>query len=252
MATWVIGDIHGCAVELARLIEKIAPGEDDRLVSVGDLFHRGPDPAGVMDVLRGAGAIFLLGNHENAVLERFQLAPHTADASDRPARREQFPALDDEDLAGDGGRPCIVPPERRAEVVTFLQTHSGFFLEHGDIAGAGPTADGRAWCVVHAGLVPGRHPRDCRPRDLMRVRRLEGRGRPFWYEVYSGPNLVLFGHTPGRIPRAQRHGGLLVALGLDTGCVYGGKLTAYSPELDEFCQVSADRAYCEDERASIT
>jgi diadenosine tetraphosphatase ApaH/serine/threonine PP2A family protein phosphatase len=61
--------------------------------------------------------------------------------------------------------------------------------------------------------------------------------------VYTGPNLILFGHTPSRIPRAHHHGGLLVALGLDTACVYGGKLTAYSPELGEFIQVDADRTY---------
>lgn len=75
------------------------------------------------------------------------------------------------------------------------------------------------------------------------MRRLRRRGRPFWYEVYTGPNLVLFGHTPGRIPRAQYHDGKLVALGLDTGCVYGGLLTAYSPELDEFVQVKAAKSY---------
>jgi hypothetical protein len=45
------------------------------------------------------------------------------------------------------------------------------------------------------------------------------------------------------MPRAWRHDGKLVALGLDTGCVYGGRLCAYSPELDELVSVSATRAY---------
>ena len=226
MATWVVGDIHGCAVELAQLVDELALGDGDHLLSVGDLFHRGPDPAGVMDVLRSAKATFVLGNHENAVLERFRLAPRSATPGDWPDLREEFPALDDEDLAGDGGRACIVDPGRREEVVRFLQEHQGYFVEHGAIPGGGVTRDGRPWCVVHAGLVPGRHPRDCRPGELMRVRRLQGRGRPFWYEVYTGPNLVLFGHTPSRIPRAHRHGGRLVALGLDTGCLWGSALTA--------------------------
>jgi serine/threonine protein phosphatase 1 len=96
---------------------------------------------------------------------------------------------------------------------------------------------------VHAGLVPGRAPRDLDPEDLVSLRRLEARGRPYWYEVYQGPNLVLFGRTPASIPRVRRANGRLVALGLDTGCVYGGKLTAYSPELDELRQVAAKRAY---------
>ena len=84
--------------------------------------------------------------------------------------------------------------------------------------------------------------------DLMRLRRLPRRGNPYWYEIYTGPNLILFGHTPGSVPRAHRHGGKLVALGLDTGCVYGGKLTAYCPETDEFAQVSARRAYAKQGR----
>ncbi len=46
-------------------------------------------------------------------------------------------------------------------------------------------------------------------------------------------------------PRVVRLGGRLVALGLDTGCVYGGRLSAYSPELDAFERVPAARAYVE-------
>ena len=243
MTTWVVGDIHGCAGELAELVEGLALGPSDALVSVGDLFHRGPDPAGVMDVLRAAGARFVLGNHERAVLARLGLAPARTDGSDRPPRREELGALSESDLEGDGRRPCVVPAERRAEIVRFLQSHDGYFLEQRALAGAGPTPDGRAWCVVHAGLVPGRSPREVSPDELCSLRRLDLRGRPYWYEVYRGPNLVLFGHTPSAIPRAHRAEGKLVALGLDTACVYGGKLTAYSPERDEFRQVTAKKAY---------
>jgi len=245
VSTWIIGDIHGCADELAELVELLAPGADDRLVAVGDLFHRGPDPVGVMEVLRAARGRFILGNHERTVLSRLGLAPMRADGADRPAPREDFPALEASDLAGDGGRACTVAPERRSELARYLQTHDGYFVEQSTLAGAGPTPDGRPWCVVHAGLIPGHAPRDLRPDDLVSLRRLEGRGRPYWYEVYRGPNLVLFGHTPSAIPRAHRVGGRLVALGLDTGCVYGGKLSAYSPELDELRQVPAKRAYAQ-------
>ncbi len=245
MATWVIGDVHGCAEELAQLIEQIAPGPADQLVSVGDLFHRGPDPVGVMDVLRAARGRFVLGNHERAVLARLGLAPTRADCADRPALRAEFPELQSSDLDGDGRRPCIVAPERRADLVRFLQTHDGFFVEQAALAGTARTPDGRPWCVVHAGLVPGRAPRDVAPDDLVSLRRLERRGRPYWYEIYDGPTLVLFGHTPSQIPRARRVGSRLVALGLDTGCVYGGKLSAYSPELDELRQVPARRVWAQ-------
>ena len=243
MSTWVVGDIHGCADELRALVERLDLGPQDRLVSCGDLFHRGPDPAGVMDVLQECGASFVLGNHEREVLRRARLAPGTADGSDRPAFRRDFPPLEHTDLAGDGGMPCIVPADRRADVLRFLQGHSGYFLASAQHERAGPTPDGREWCVVHAGVDPtlelARTPVEC----LVRVRRLRGRGRPYWYEVYRGPRLVLFGHTPGRVPRAHVVGGRLVALGLDTGCVYGGSLTAYSPERDEVVSVRAARAY---------
>jgi serine/threonine protein phosphatase 1 len=243
MPTWIIGDIHGCSDELAELIDKLNLGPEDTLVSVGDLFHRGPNPIGVLDLFVQAGGVFILGNHELRVLERFRLAPHKTDCSDRPAFCTEFGELEPDDLAGDGRRPFEAVPERRADVLRFLQGHAGFYLENTALAKAGTTKDGRPWCVVHAGLVPGKHPGMCEVEEIVSVRRLPGRGRPYWYEVYSGPNLILFGHTPSKIPRARRVGGNLVALGLDTGCVYGGKLTAYSPELDEFVQVDAKAAY---------
>ncbi len=243
MTTWIVGDVHGCSLELRELIEKLDLGADDTLVSVGDLFHRGPDPIGVVDAFESVGGRFILGNHELRVLERFRLAPKKADGSDRPPERLEFPTIEPEDLAGDGRRPCDVVPERRADLLRFLQRHDGFFLEDAGVAGSGKSADGRAWCVVHAGLVPGRAPNTLEPEELVSIRRLPARGRPYWYEVYEGPNLILFGHTPSKIPRARRARGRLVALGLDTGCVYGGKLTAYSPERDEFRQVTARETY---------
>ena len=243
MATWILGDIHGCPDELAEMLERLDLGPDDTLLSVGDLFHRGPDPIAVLDLFTEAKGLFLLGNHELRVLARFDLAPTLSDASDRPDYRDEFPELEPEDLAGDGMRPCDVVPERRADVLRFLQGHSGFYLEHTSVPNAGPTKDGRPWCAVHAGLNPGQHPSDAEPEDLVSLRRLQTRRRPYWYEVYSGPNLILFGHTPSKIPRTRRMGPITVALGLDTGCVYGGKLTAYSPELDEFVQVDARKSY---------
>ncbi len=242
MATWIVGDIHGCAEELARLIERLDLGPDDRLVSVGDLFHRGPDPLGVMELLQGVAATFVLGNHELAVLRRVGLAPRTVDPRVRPATRTDFPPLDEEDLAGDGNMLCRVARERRVDVLRFLQSHAGFVLRNDDLEGAGRTRDDRPWVVVHAGIAPGRTPEHSSVFDLTRLRRLKSRGRPWWYEAWTGPELVLFGHTPSPLPRVHRLDRRAIAVGLDTGCVFGGKLTAYSPELDEFVTVTAARA----------
>ena len=243
MTTWIVGDIHGCAEELGRLLDQLALGPDDRLVSCGDLFHRGPDPAGVMDLLREARAPFILGNHERKVLQRVGLAPQRADAADRPPLREHFPQLEFEDLDGDGHRPCNAPAERRRELLVFLQEHSGYYLRDRDLAGAGPTLDGRPWVVVHAGVHPQKRLEEHTPFELTRIRRLDQRRKPWWFERYDAEPLVLYGHSHARLPQARRARGRLTTLGIDTGCVYGGALTAYAPELDEFVRIPAARAY---------
>jgi hypothetical protein len=238
MATWIVGDVHGCSAELSRLLDCLRWTSDDVLVSVGDLFHRGPDPLGVLRQLERIGARFVLGNHELAVLRRAGLAPRSTAPDDRPALRTEFPALDADDLAGDGGTPCDVEPAARADVLRFLQRHSGYFVRERE-----DTATPSHWCVVHAGRVPGVALERNSIRDLTALRRLDAPGRPWWYERYGGPELVLFGHTPSQLPRIQRVAGRTLAIGLDTGCVYGGRLTAYCPERDEFRSVCAARAY---------
>jgi len=239
MTSWIVGDIHGCSTELAQLIEHLSLGAEDQLIAVGDLFHRGPDPVGVMELLREAKARFVLGNHERTVLKRVGLAPQRADATDRPPLREHFPPIEEADLAGDGGRPCLVPADRRRELLVYLQGHDGYFLRRDQIEGAGPCPDGREWLVVHAGLDPAKAVEANSPFELTRTRRLERRGHPWWFECYRRDELVLYGHSSARLPQAYRRRGRLLALGLDTACVYGGALTAYSPELDQFVRIPA-------------
>jgi serine/threonine protein phosphatase 1 len=243
MTTWIVGDIHGCAEEFGRLLDQLALGKDDHLVSCGDLFHRGPDPAGVMDLLREAQTHFILGNHERMVLQRMGLAPLRADSADRPPLREHFPQLSFEDLDGDGRRPCHVAPERRRELLVFLQQHSGYYLRQEDLIGARPTIDGRPWIVVHAGVHPKKRLEQQTPFDLTRIRHLGRRRKSWWFERYAGEALVLYGHSHASLPQARRVRGRLVTLGLDTGCVYGGALSAYAPELDEFVRIPAAKSY---------
>ena len=61
---------------------------------------------------------------------------------------------------------------------------------------------------------------------------------PFWFEQYEGPSRVFFGHTVLDEPVVSDH-----AVGLDTGCVYGGALTAYDLKCDELVSVPAEREY---------
>ena len=243
MTTWIVGDIHGCAQELAELVERLQLKAGDRLLACGDLFHRGPDPIGVVDVLESSNADFILGNHERAVLARLGLAPRRVDGADRPVAKINLDELIPEDLNGDGRRACQVGQADVVRVVNFLQTHSGYALSNETVEGAGLTPNGTPWWLVHAGVEPGKPLHEQSVRALTSVRRLRRPGRPYWYEAWNGPALVLFGHTPGHIPRPRHVRGQLVALGLDTACVYGGSLTAYCPELDEIVAVPARREW---------
>jgi len=248
MATWILGDLHGCADELEQLLERLALGPDDTLVACGDLFHRGPAPLAVARLLREARARFVLGNHEHVLLARNGRTP-ARDGSvpgvGCPAPALPGGAATATVLAGDGGAVCEAPPERGAELLDFLTANDGYHLSSERLPGAGTTPDGRPFVVVHAGREPGVALEETSRRTLLYARRLGGRGAPWWYERYSGPELVLFGHTPSRRPRSRFAGGRLVALGLDTGCVYGGALTAYCPEHDALESVPARRAWAD-------
>ena len=75
MRTIIIGDIHGCDRELRALLDKAQPGEEDRLVLLGDLFDRGPESREVFGTVRELAARFgerftlLRGNHEDYLLQ---------------------------------------------------------------------------------------------------------------------------------------------------------------------------------------
>jgi serine/threonine protein phosphatase 1 len=64
METILIGDIHGCSREFSTLLDHVSPGRDDRLVLLGDLVNKGPDPAGVIEIFASLDCLCLLGNHD--------------------------------------------------------------------------------------------------------------------------------------------------------------------------------------------
>ncbi len=237
-ATWVVGDVHGCAEELDDLLAAIAPGPCDRVLFVGDLFHRGPDPLGVFDRIRAlprAGVV--LGNHELALLRRLGLAGERGDQADA-APAEAVAGLDPTApgaLLGDR-RARIAPAfaERADEVLAWL-VGTPCFLE-------GSTRGGRSWLVVHG--APPAGPLATAPAGaFVRLRGRDDRpGSPPWYLHHAAPPFVAFGHRasaagPHPAPTAP------TSWGLDTGCVYGGVLTALELDGLETVAVPARRAW---------
>ncbi|MEO7424519.1 MAG: metallophosphoesterase [Fibrobacteria bacterium] len=209
-----VGDLHGCLAELDALLARFAfrPGRD-RLFSVGDVMGKGPDVTGTLRRLKELGAQAVLGNHDFALLQ----AARQMEAGKQPKHADYPASLGKE----------------RDEWVGFISSWP-LYLELPDII------------LVHAGLEPGRKdPADMDPRILMQIRTWDGNGAvlnragdPPWFTCVHPAKTVVFGHWAqlGLIDLPHFKG-------LDTGCVYGGKLSGWCPEEDRFLQVAAARAY---------
>ncbi len=102
---------------------------------------------------------------------------------------------------------------------------------------------GPGWLCVHAGIHPTGGLKKTKRRTALTVRRWpddDSDDNPFWWERYAGAPMVIYGHDArrGLVDRRPR------SLGLDTGCVYGGRLTGYLLEKDTLLSVPAAKAYC--------
>ena len=98
--------------------------------------------------------------------------------------------------------------------------------------------------VVHAGVHPLEGPEGTTRDMALTMRRFPEPDGPFWYDAgWAGPTCVVFGHDAirGRIRREVD--GRPVAIGLDSGCVYGGELSGWVPETDELFVVRAAKPY---------
>jgi serine/threonine protein phosphatase 1 len=91
--------------------------------------------------------------------------------------------------------------------------------------------------VVHGGIDPRKPLAEHDVDDVQNTRSLtdDSYGRPFWWDEYAGDRTAFFGHTVLADPVVREH-----AIGLDTGCVYGGDLTAYDVRNEELVAVPLD------------
>lgn len=243
MRTVVIGDIHGCIVEFRELVERLALSTGDNLVLIGDLMDKGPDPAACVRYARELKAQMVLGNHEEKHLrwrkhmDRKAQDPKYKVPMKLPAEyAAQNAELSDEDIAWLRGLPIML-------VLKSLGLD-------------------RDWVVVHGGLMPSLALED-QTDDRLRLRKvntLTGKMHPvdvekpnepdppgvsWWMQAYDRPENVVYGHAAHGLqePRVDRNARGAECWGIDTGCAYGGSLTALVLETREVIQVKARQAY---------
>jgi len=225
--TIVVGDVHGCLDELQALLKLCGwRAGSDRLVLAGDLVAKGPDSQGVLQLAReaGASAAAVLGNHDAHVLRI------------RDAARGAVPP------------PAKVRPHHE-RVAAELGPADWRYLESLPLfVRLGPEREGEADTVVlHGGAVPGVAIEEQSRENLINMRSITSSGEPSkkiegkpWAAVWPGPERIVFGHDAVRGLQEHRF-----ALGLDTGCVYGGRLTAVLLPERALVSVRARRAYAE-------
>ncbi len=234
----VIGDVHGCRAELEQLLSGLGYAlERDgagrpvgarhpagrRAIFVGDLVDRGPDTPGVLRLVMGmvtAGTAFCVaGNHEVKLLKALR---------GKNVKRSHGLDASMEQLEGE-------PEQFRVEAARFIDGLIGHYV-----------LDGGRLVVAHAGLIERYHGRASgRVREFCLYGQTTGEtdeyGLPVrypWAQEYRGRAVVLYGHTP--VPAAEW---LNNTLCLDTGCVFGGRLTALNYPERTTVSVPAARVY---------
>lgn len=210
-----VGDIHGCHKEFEDLLDKLKLEEDDRLILLGDLISRGPDSGRVVELARRHAFASLLGNHELRHLNYRR--------TDDPSHLKKYDYTTMEQLRGKDWDYL------ESMKLTYEDEELGVVFVHGGFLPDRPWQRQPARVVTRIQVVG----KDGEPH-----KRAEMPDAPHWSELWSGPPFVVYGHTPrNEVARTKW------TLGIDTGCVLGGSLTAYILPEKRIVQVKARERY---------
>ncbi len=235
----IIGDVHGCFAELASLLTELGYAVDPagrsarhpdgrKAVFVGDLVDRGPATPAVLRLVMGMTAegsgLSVSGNHEAKLLR----ALRGRDVTTGHGLAESLAQL------------AAEPPEFRQQAAAFMDGLLGHVV----------LDDGRL-VVAHAGLPAAMHGRaSAAVRSFALYGDTTGETDEFglpvrypWAEDYRGRAMVVYGHTPVPVPEWVN-----ATICLDTGCVFGGRLTALRYPERELVSVPAGDVYYEPAR----
>jgi hypothetical protein len=227
MRTVIIGDIHGCLDEfneLLTLVDYKSPLV--KIILVGDLSDRGPESLGVIRRARELNLLSTCGNHDRKILKWYRSQGTRVDVYDR---KDYYGQLSDADVTYIANMPSYIELDKTI--------------------------------IVHAGLKPGIPVSKQRDDDLLYLRYTdanrkfislrqlnkfgkEALGAIFWTEFGPfGYDRIVYGHQVWNEPRIDRFDDGSMCIGIDTGCVFGNKLTAFVLETEEIVQVLAKEVY---------
>jgi len=202
----VYGDIHGCYDEFISLRNKINPQKNDIEVCVGDIITKGKDSIKTLDFIIENNIKSVLGNHEDKIIRYLN---HQKSNKKNPIQLDN----DEQNIIDN----------LSIKHIEFLQ-NLPLFLQFNDIT------------IVHGGVQNSMSLEKLSKRDKQKILRMryldqnehyltlgkENEDSIFWADIYNGnQGFVVYGHQPFNEPKKSDN-----ALGIDTGCVYGNKLTA--------------------------
>ncbi|WP_242928182.1 metallophosphoesterase [Pontibacter vulgaris] len=239
----IIGDVHGCFNELLLLLRKLGytitdnyeqkryvvePPSGCKVVFVGDLVDRGPNSPEVlrlvMDMMDQDVAYCVSGNHDNKLYRKLM------------------------------GRNVQVRHGLELTMEQLEKYNKAFVTRVKDFLEKLPhhiLLDEGRLVIAHAGLEERHHGRDTKgARELClygpTTGEVDEKGLPIrldWAADYCGKAVVVYGHTPIHVPRWRNN-----TINIDTGCVFGGKLTALTYPDHVLTQVDALEIYAESVR----
>lgn len=237
-------DIHGCLTEFKILLEKIQPTNKDKLIVMGDLVDRGPDSNGVCELISDSNLNFecLIGNHDHRYI--------------------RYLKYEEQIKNGLINKNPMNLNNSYKEIYDSLSEKSKSFLLKKMKPFIQETINGKQWIFVHAGIPNGFKPD--KPIDdktlnaIIHYRYLDkdtgrfislskDKSQPensiFWTENYYGEFNVIYGHNVFESIKFDINERGSYCIGIDTGCVFGGALTAFEPATHKSWAVKAEKKY---------
>lgn len=227
MRSFIIGDVHGCGQELVALLrrlDRVDPGA--RLVFVGDLLTKGPEPEVVVEEIlaqrvEGRDVVLVCGNHEVKIRKHLRREMKGRGEPPSATHGHTVEALRDNGLLSE----ALELVEEAMCTITYA-------------------IPGERCTVVHGGIDPSLGLALTPDAYKVSVKSEEDE-RDWWWDYDGRDGLLVVGHKPFRDPVSVPHPDGRrkhpVVVNVDTGCAYGGRLTAYEPLEDRFFSVASEQ-----------